>query len=246
VRPAQPTNFDPVREVLDRIQESREDRLLKDMLDTALNTALDTNAALDAAERPLFATRMLHGVRTNIYSEMLAQWLRERGFFVKAIRGGALHDGWAQIQLEDDARYATVHLKYKMDPLLFAYVYDDRTDEGFDLGQDGSTCSKNPWTTPSDLVSKLKELYAKKADQMSALSDEIKGEIGEAKKPRDDISKLPMSASGKRYARLHGMKDLAPGRKFRLYSKMVADEVNGGVIKGFVNRDAAGKVKKTF
>jgi hypothetical protein len=221
--------FDPVNEVLSRVHESQADHELEKML----------SAKSGSSER----------------SAILAHWLSKQGITSSPIRG-ALYDGWVEVKLLD-GRGVTVHLKcLKMPssphhpakltmPKLSAYVYDDRTDTGYDLGQEeDDRFFKANWLPPSKLVELLKKLYQEIADQMSSLSDELKS-LGEAK-PRDDIGKLPMSASGKRYARLHGMKDLAPGRKFRLYSKMVADEVNRGVVKGFANRDAVGAVKKTF
>lgn len=62
---------------------------------------------------------------------------------------------------------------------------------------------------------------------------------------RDDISKLPMSRDAKRYTRMSGQFGVTLP-KFKLYTRMVAGEVNGGVVKGFKNKDATGKVKRTF
>lgn len=233
MRPAASPTFDPVNEVLGRVYESQADRELEKML----------FAASDSQGR----------------SVILGRWLSKQGIASSPINEGryALYDGGVNVKLGDN-QGAIVHLKCLKSPTLSdgkrkvtqpklsAYVYDKRADSGYDLGQEGEDGRfyKATWLPPSRLVELLKELYQKVADQMSELSDEIKS-LGEAK-PRDDIGKLPMSASGKRYARLRGMKDLAPGRKFRLYSKMVADEVNRGVVKGFANRDAAGAVKKTF
>ena len=61
----------------------------------------------------------------------------------------------------------------------------------------------------------------------------------------DDIGTLDTPASGKRYARMKGKFGTSPG-KFNLYTKMIADLVNGGRITPFKNRQAAADPKKTF
>ena len=62
---------------------------------------------------------------------------------------------------------------------------------------------------------------------------EYRDEIGEG---RDDIGTLPIPSSGKRYARMKGLKGLR--HKFKLWTDMVADLTNEPRGGGFVNRDA--------
>lgn len=56
---------------------------------------------------------------------------------------------------------------------------------------------------------------------------------------RDDIDKLNIPPSARRYARLRGPAAIVPGRKQGLYVKMVADLVNQGRTRGFANKDAS-------
>lgn len=58
---------------------------------------------------------------------------------------------------------------------------------------------------------------------------------------RDDIGTLNIPASGKRNARMSGAFGTSPG-KFKLWTKMISDLVNGGKVTGFKNKDAAGPV----
>ena len=61
---------------------------------------------------------------------------------------------------------------------------------------------------------------------------------------RDDIGKLPLPASAKRYARMKGLNILKGSNKFDLYSQMVSTLTNGGRKKGFPSRDVVGPVRQ--
>jgi hypothetical protein len=61
---------------------------------------------------------------------------------------------------------------------------------------------------------------------------------------RDDIDKLPLPASAKKYARMHGTKMTVGDRKFKLYTQMVSTLTNQGRKKGFPSRDAVGPVRQ--
>lgn len=89
----------------------------------------------------------------------------------------------------------------------------------------------------------LREWLDLKADGLDSLAAEIgesaaKHEIDRLVEVSDDIGKLNIPPSGKRYARMKGLKAVTPPNKQNLYVKMVADLVNRGVTKGFKNRDA--------
>lgn len=60
---------------------------------------------------------------------------------------------------------------------------------------------------------------------------------------RDDIGKLPLPTSAKRYARMKGLKILTGANKFNLWSQMVSTLVNGGRKNGFPSRDVVGPVR---
>lgn len=89
----------------------------------------------------------------------------------------------------------------------------------------------------------LHEWLDLKADGLDSLAAELgesaaRHEIDRLIEGRDDIDKLNIPPSGKRYARMKGLKAVTPPNKQNLYVKMVADLVNRGVTKGFKNRDA--------
>lgn len=56
---------------------------------------------------------------------------------------------------------------------------------------------------------------------------------------RDDIGRLNMPASAKRYARMRGPMGTSAPEKVNLYTQVVGDLVNGGKTKGFKNKDVA-------
>jgi len=60
---------------------------------------------------------------------------------------------------------------------------------------------------------------------------------------RDDIGKLNMPASSKRYARMQGTSWTVGNKKQNLRTQMIATLTNGGRTKGFPNRDAVGPVR---
>ena len=62
--------------------------------------------------------------------------------------------------------------------------------------------------------------------------------------PRDDVDKLPIPKSAKKYARMKGPKMLGPS-KFGMYSSMVADIANQGD-KSLKIKDEGGKVDHTW
>lgn len=89
----------------------------------------------------------------------------------------------------------------------------------------------------------LREWLDLKADRIDSLAAELgesvaKREIDRLVEVRDDIGKLSIPPSGKRYARMKGLKAVTPPNKQNLYVKMVADLVNRGMTNGFKNRDA--------
>jgi hypothetical protein len=61
---------------------------------------------------------------------------------------------------------------------------------------------------------------------------------------RDDIGKLPIPASAKRYARMKGLDILKGSNKFDLFTQMVSTLTNGGRKKGFPNKDVVGPVRQ--
>jgi hypothetical protein len=60
---------------------------------------------------------------------------------------------------------------------------------------------------------------------------------------RDDIGKLNMPASSKRYARMSGISWTQGNKKQNLRTQMVATLTNGGRTQGFPNKDAVGPVR---
>ena len=63
---------------------------------------------------------------------------------------------------------------------------------------------------------------------------------------RDDISKMPIPAVGKRYARLHGMAGLRAKQKmwYKLGNELANKDRRPG--EGFKSKDAVGKVQHSF
>lgn len=61
---------------------------------------------------------------------------------------------------------------------------------------------------------------------------------------RDDLAKVPIPASGKRYARMKGRLGTSP-RKFELYQKMIADLTNNGATKSFKSKQVGQDPKLT-
>lgn len=61
---------------------------------------------------------------------------------------------------------------------------------------------------------------------------------------RDDINKLPLPASAKKYARMKGVGMTVAPRKFNLFTQMVSSLTNNGRKKGFPSRDVVGPVRQ--
>lgn len=62
---------------------------------------------------------------------------------------------------------------------------------------------------------------------------------------RDDINKIPGTPTGRRYARMHGLRAMTAPYSRNLFVKLAAETAQVPE-HGFKSRDAAGPVKRTF
>lgn len=82
----------------------------------------------------------------------------------------------------------------------------------------------------------IKKRLQRLADRQGLTLAELDAKVAEG---RDDLSSLPIPASGKAYSRMKGKRGTDAQRKFRLFTRMSADLTNQGRIEGFKNRQVA-------
>jgi hypothetical protein len=94
-----------------------------------------------------------------------------------------------------------------------------------------------------DMKARLQRLADRQGLTLAELDAKYEGILAKMEEGRDDIKSLPIPQSGKEYARLKGKRGTDGQRKLRLYMRMMADEVNGGEINGFKNKQVAADPK---